>query len=523
MNYIYVLNKHGKPLMPTVRQSHIRKLIKAKKAVVINGNPFTVRLKYDTPDITQPLYGGMDTGRENIGEGVSLESGECVFLCETEAKNKSIKKKMDERRVHRQERRHNNRARRQRKAIAKNNEIKNGDDATLRNKKSCKSISISYPGMEKSIASKVIRGKEARFNNRAKPEGWLTPSGRQLIQMHVQCLEKTLKILPLTDFTLEYVRFDFQKLENEDINDWQHGPLYGYNSYKDYINDEQSGKCLICGCNHIDEYHHIIERSKGGSDSVKNIAGLCDKCHNGILGVHKNTKTQEYLLYLKTGLRQKYKISLLNSVMPQLIEALKNVCNNYSVNFHITNGFKTYQTRSKYGIDKGHAMDGYAISLTNREIENVSMPDKIYYRRRFKKKSNNNIHTLGQREYYYNSELVAINKHKAEGQTSDSLEEYVNKYISLHGEIETQKHLTELIVKPAKRTYTFHKTKQVPPIRVGDVAKYEKYNKVKGNIKIKVFIADRLNMFEGKICHNNTKKKKLKFCKRIQSGCLQYI
>lgn len=101
MNYIYVLNKRGKPLMPTTRQSHIRKLIKAKKAVVINGNPFTVRLKYETADITQSLYGGMDTGRENIGEGVSLENGECVFLCETETKNKSIKKKMDERRTYR--------------------------------------------------------------------------------------------------------------------------------------------------------------------------------------------------------------------------------------------------------------------------------------------------------------------------------------------------------------------------------------------------------------------------------------
>ena len=272
--------------------------------------------------------------------------------------------------------------------------------------------------MEETITSKVIRGKEAKFNNRTRPEGWLTPSGRQLIQMHVQCLEKTLKILPLTDFTLEYVKFDFQKLENEDIDDWQHGPLYGYNSYKDYINDEQSGKCLICGCNHIDEYHHIIERSKGGSNSVKNIAGLCDECHNGILGVHKNAETQERLLSLKAGLKQEYKISLLNSVMPQLVEALRSICDNHGIIFHITNGFETYQTRSKYNIGKGHAMDGYAISLSDREIEIISMLDKIYYRRRFKKKSNNNIHKLGQREYYYDDKLVAINRHKAEGQTS---------------------------------------------------------------------------------------------------------
>ena len=42
---IYIISKNGKALMPTKRYGHIRKLLKQNKAVVINNNPFTVRLK----------------------------------------------------------------------------------------------------------------------------------------------------------------------------------------------------------------------------------------------------------------------------------------------------------------------------------------------------------------------------------------------------------------------------------------------------------------------------------------------
>ena len=65
MQMIYVVNKHNKPLMPTNRHSHIRKLIKQGKAVVINSNPFIVKLKYETADVTQPLCCGIDTAHKN--------------------------------------------------------------------------------------------------------------------------------------------------------------------------------------------------------------------------------------------------------------------------------------------------------------------------------------------------------------------------------------------------------------------------------------------------------------------------
>ena len=70
---IYILNKTGKPLMPTTRCGHVRKLLDSKKAVVVNSNPFTIRLKYDTPNGVQDVFAGIDSGRENIGSGASIQ------------------------------------------------------------------------------------------------------------------------------------------------------------------------------------------------------------------------------------------------------------------------------------------------------------------------------------------------------------------------------------------------------------------------------------------------------------------
>ena len=65
MYYVYVVDKKGRPLMPTPRFGHVRKLLKEGKAVPISHSPFTIRLKYDVPGYTQPVHLGIDTGREN--------------------------------------------------------------------------------------------------------------------------------------------------------------------------------------------------------------------------------------------------------------------------------------------------------------------------------------------------------------------------------------------------------------------------------------------------------------------------
>lgn len=105
MGLVYVLNKRGKPLMPTSRCGHVRKLLKAGQAAVVKNRPFTIRLKYETEDICQPLILGIDTGRENIGLAVCKKSGECVYAANVETHNGSIRIKMQKRAAQRRQRR----------------------------------------------------------------------------------------------------------------------------------------------------------------------------------------------------------------------------------------------------------------------------------------------------------------------------------------------------------------------------------------------------------------------------------
>ena len=41
---VYVLSINGDPLMPTERHGKVKHLLKAGKAVVVKGSPFTIKL-----------------------------------------------------------------------------------------------------------------------------------------------------------------------------------------------------------------------------------------------------------------------------------------------------------------------------------------------------------------------------------------------------------------------------------------------------------------------------------------------
>ncbi len=535
MKYVYIVDKHGKPLMPTTRFGHVRKLLKEGKAVAISNNPFTIRLKYDSTHYIQPIHEGIDTGRENIGDAASLEDGRNVYLADVKTNNKSIKKQMQDRAGFRRERRRHYRQSKQRRANHDGNSIQNGEDDTVRTKHQCKSVQISYPTATESVTHKVIRGKEGKFANRKRPEGWITPSARQIIQLTMNEIKQTAKILPVTHISLERVVFDFQKLENRDIRRWEYGkgPLYGYKTYKDYIWDEQNGKCACCG-KPITQYHHIIHRAEGGIDNTKNIIGLCDDCHNEI---HGSADTETRLKELKEGVRQRYYVGLLNSVIPALIETISDYCNEHGIEFTVTDGKQTAETREKYGLTKDHCIDAYAISLANRNVSDTDVCDTIYQKRRFKKKSGNVIAARNQRIYKLNGKIVAYNRHKATNQKEDSLEEFLNDYRSAHSEDDVQRLMHEIEILPAVRTYTYHKQGLIAPCHVGDIIKYEKHNKIKGNVKSMIYPAVSVEFSEvvrskkgakwtereWKVGIDDNRVRKAKFCTPIASGCLQTI
>lgn len=541
MKYVYVVDKKGNPLMPTDRFGHVRKLLKEGKAVPINNDPFTIRLKYDVPGFTQPVHEGVDTGRENIGDAASLENGENVYLADIKTHNKSIKKNMEDRADFRRQRRRHKRQRKQRKAKRDNTEIQNGKDDKRWNNQPCKSKEVKYPGADNPVTHKSIQGKEGKFNNRKRPEGWITPSARQVVQITMNEICQTAKILPITHINIERVSFDFQKLENENIKAWEYGkgPLYGFKSYKDYIREEQHDICLLCGKKKIDYFHHINPQKNGKYDHVSNIAGLCKDCHYGPAGVHNCQETADLLEEKKSVARQKYQVGLLNSVMPKLIEEVTDYCNKNGVHLSITDGKTTAETRKGYGLKKDHCIDAYAISLADRNVkaDNISLSDTIYMKRRFKKKSKNITAARNKRVYKLDGKIVAYNRHKATDQKEDSLEEFLEKYREDHSEKELNQMMHRIQILPAKRTYTYRKENHKPSMAPGDLVKYEKKNKIKGNTKTLVFPAvsvERTEVVrsrkgykwierEWKIGIDENKVRKAKFCRPLEGGCIRTV
>ena len=541
-NYVAVVDKHGKPLMPTKNHCKVRHLLDEGKAVAIGDNPLTIRLKYDVPGYTQPMHEGIDTGRENIGDAISTDKGENVYLADIKTNNKSIKKNMEDRADFRRQRRRHDRQSKQRKAKHDKTEMEKGEDDIRWNNQPCKSKEVKYPGADNPVTHKSIQGKEGKFNNRKRPKGWITPSARQVVQITMNEVKQTAKIFPITHISLERVSFDFQKLENENIRAWEYGkgPLYGFKSYKDYIREEQHDKCLICGQKKIDYFHHINPQKNGKYDHVSNIAGLCHDCHYGPNGVHNDQETADLLEDLKAAAKQKYQVGLLNSVMPMLIDEMTAYCEEKGVELTITNGKTTSETRKKYGLKKDHCVDAYAISLADRkvDVENVNLSDKIYMKRRFKKKSKNITATRNQRVYKLNGKIVAYNRHKATDQKEDSLKEFLTKYRKNHSEKELNQMMHRIQILPAKRTYTYHKSDLIAPLHPGDIVRYEKKNKIKGNTKIETFIATGVEYTEvtrskkgykwrereWKVEFGDGNKiRKVKFCRRLQSGCVQTI
>ena len=256
MSTVYVLNKDGKPLMPTTRCGHVRRLLKEQKAQVVTSKPFTIQLLYETDDVVQPLYLGIDPGRTNIGVAVVKIDGTAVFTALLETRNKEIPKLMQGRKKARRARRTNGRrCRRQRRAKAngtiskkcvKQTTAQNG--SVSKRAKKIGVIKRHLPGCEKEVLCIGIKNKEAKFSNRTRPEGWLTPTANQLLQTHINLVKKIQKFLPISDVVLEINKFAFMRLDNPNVQKWQYqqGPLYQKASLEEAVSEMQEHHCLFC-------------------------------------------------------------------------------------------------------------------------------------------------------------------------------------------------------------------------------------------------------------------------------------
>lgn len=342
MQYTYVLSASGRPLMPTTRSGHVRRLLGSGRARIASHVPFTIQLKYETPDQLQPLFGGTDPGRTNIGEAVVREDGTCVYRAHLLSRNREIPKLMAERKAHRQASRRGERLARKRLAKRLGTTMKH----LLKRK---------LPGYGNGyVTVKDIINTESKINNRRRADGWITPTVKQLIQTHISMIRRICRILPVTYWSLEINKFAFMRMEDGTCYgaDFQNGRMKGYTSVKDYVYVRQSGKCYFCG-NPIEPYHHMLPRHMGGSNLPENIIGVCRQCHEDI---HTGKLKPDV-----HGILKKYgALSVLNQTVPFILKEL--TCMFGMDHIGTCFGWQTESFREQNHLSKDHDVDAAAIA-----------------------------------------------------------------------------------------------------------------------------------------------------------------
>lgn len=324
---VYVISKSGKPLMPC-KNVIARLLLKNGKAKVKRKCPFTIQLTYDSTEYVQDVTLGQDTGSKHIGTAC-VGNNKVLYQSQVELRD-DIKSKMDCRRQARRFRR-----------------------------------------------SRKTRYRKARFLNRKNSTKLdrLPPSIKSKVSSHFKELEFCHKILPISREVLEVAQFDTQLLKNpilasEKVRHWgyQRGRLYGFENVKAYVLMRDNYTCQCCktkkGTLHI---HHIVYRSKGGSNDTDNLITLCENCHKKL---HRD-ELKEFEVKLKgkkkTNLRYATQISIVRS---QLLKNRPKAIETY--------GYVTKANRQNLGLDKTHYIDACVIASQGNSFK---QSDTVFFKK----------------------------------------------------------------------------------------------------------------------------------------------
>ena len=335
---VYVLDREGRPLMPTERCGWVAYALKHGEAKVVRCEPFTIMLLRDSTKYLQAVTLGVDVGAKHIGLCASTKTKE-LYSAQVELRD-DVSELLTARRENRRGRR----------------------------------------------GRKHNWYRPARWENRANArEEHLPPSIVHRAESHVRAVKQAAKILPLRKIVVEIGKFDVQKIKNPDIEgvEYQRGPQMGWKNLKAYARWRDGEKCRICGKTSFKDkakldVHHIIQRAYGGTDVPENVVTLCEECHHAH---HANLRRIKF----KRPPQHKNEAHM-NAMRKYLVERLREEFPNCEV--EVTYGYLTADARHELGIVKSHANDAFCIAGNfdaERNEDNV-------YRHRFFRRHDRSTH-----------------------------------------------------------------------------------------------------------------------------------
>ena len=383
---VYVKNKNGNNLMPC-KPAKARRLLRDKKAKIVNYKPFTIQLEWDCEENVQKTTLGIDKGSHHTG--FCIIDNKKVLISGIINHRLDVKTKMDSRRI-------NRRARRNR---------------------------LWY--------------RKPRFDNRAsnRKKGKVLPSIKTNIDEVLRVVNKVP--LPISNIIIEDVQIDISKLNNQERKSEK---LSENLRLATLMRD--GFKCKICGKSKCRlEIHHILPRSKGGKDSISNLITLDEQCHNKIhsgklklnlTGVdgfkdriaQRTMQGKTYLYkelskianlskvygYQTSELRKELGLDKDHDIDAFCISLLNNKLDN-TINYNKDNffniNFRLRQTRRQY-YDLPRKSKGRVKYQVNRELNGFKKGDIVLVRGKYIKQINS----------IYSNNLLAFKRIKGEPSTS---------------------------------------------------------------------------------------------------------
>ncbi|KYC39182.1 paclitaxel/taxanoid biosynthesis susceptibility protein TS1 [Scytonema hofmannii PCC 7110] len=310
---VYVVNKHGRPLMPTTPRK-ARLLLNVGKANIYCREPFTIQLIYGSSGYTQRGDLGIDAGYQNIGYSVvnekeELIGGEVQML-------RGMSERLTERKKYRQQRRNRR------------------------------------------------RHRASRLNNRKCKEGWLSPSTQHKLDTHHKIIDLVKSVVPVKEVVVEVASFDIQKIKDGTIEGvgYQQGEQYDFDNLREYILHRDGHKCQNPNCKNkscapILQVHHIGFWKEDRTDRPANLITLCDKCHTP-----KNHKKNGFLFGWEPKLNSFKGETFMSTVRWRLT---------LEGEYRVTYGYITKGVRRDFNIEKSHHNDAFVIAggTTQRRTE----------------------------------------------------------------------------------------------------------------------------------------------------------
>lgn len=329
-----------------------RLLLKEGKAKIYQYKPFTIQLTISTGESIQNVSIGVDTGAIHIGIAVASEN----------------------------------------KVLAKGEvELRDGIHKAM----------LLRSSLRKARRYRKTRYRQARWLNRARKDKWLPPTVRSKIGATFRWIDEFCSLVPNPELHIEIAKFDPHKMINPDVQgeEYQQGQCVGYYDVRYFVFARDNYTCQVCKKkNKILHTHHILYKSKGGTDRADNLITICSDCHTS-----ENHK-EGHILYdwmIKHKKVKQYKEpTFMNIIRKRIFQKYPQAI--------ITYGSETSPYRKELGLEKTHYNDAIAIS----KIENIKVDDNDYFCIKQFRKKKRSLHETYPRRFRRNKNTNAIRSNK---------------------------------------------------------------------------------------------------------------